>query len=264
MTAPPPVRGLRAAFVSLTRLPLGGFPYRDEDFAWAPAYAPVVGAVVGALGGATFALTVGAGPLAAALLALGITMLVTGGYHEDGLADTADALGGAIFDRERLLAILKDSRIGTYGALALVVSIGLRVALVAELAERRALGPTVAWSGAAALALAHVLGRVPPVWLMATMPYVTDEEHARSRPLARAAVPQALVATLLGVALVVTTIVLAPSAAYGVAAAFAALSLAAAVCAWRFHVRAGGVTGDFLGATEQVGEVTVLLVLALT
>ncbi|MEM9381746.1 MAG: adenosylcobinamide-GDP ribazoletransferase [Planctomycetota bacterium] len=263
MTAPPPVRGVRAAFVSLSRLPLGGFPYRDEDFAWAPAYAPLVGAIVGAAGGAAFALTAGAGPLVAALVALGATMLVTGGYHEDGLADTADALGGAIFDRARLLEILKDSRIGTYGALALVVSVGMRVALVAELAERRALGPTLAWSGAAALLLSHVLARVPPVWLMATMPYVTDEEHARSRPLARAAIPQALVATLLGVLAVVAAIVLAPSSAYGIAAAFAALSVAAAVCAWRFHVRAGGVTGDFLGATEQVGECAVLLALAL-
>ena len=103
MAFPPQVRGARAAFVFFTRLPLGGFPYRDEDYAWAPAHAPLVGAVVGGLGASAFVLTAGAGTTVAALVAVAVTAMVTGGFHEDGLADTADALSGAIFDRARLL-----------------------------------------------------------------------------------------------------------------------------------------------------------------
>ena len=132
--SPPAIRGARAAFVFLTRLPLGGYPCSDEAYAWAPAHGPLVGLVVGGLGATAAVLCLGAGAMPAVLVGLAVTMLVTGGFHEDGLADTADALGGAIFDRGKLLEILKDSRIGTYGALALVISVGLRAALLCELA----------------------------------------------------------------------------------------------------------------------------------
>jgi adenosylcobinamide-GDP ribazoletransferase len=180
-------------------------------------------------------------------------MFATGAFHEDGLADTADALGGAIFDRERLMEILKDSRIGTYGTVALVISIGLRAALIA------------AWGvhGAAAFVLSHVLGRVAPTWLMARMPYVTDPEHAKSRPIVKAQLSQAFVSTLYGAALVLAAWCWLPELGWGPAATFATVPAAAGLCAWRFHKRAGGVTGDFLGATEQICEMTVLLTLAL-
>lgn len=263
MPLPPPVRGARAAFVFLTRLPLGGYPYRDEDYAWAPAHGPLVGLVVGGIGGVVFALAFGAGPLPAALLALGATMLATGAFHEDGLADTADALGGAIFDRGRLLEILKDSRIGTYGAAALATSILLRAALVASVASATALHEDPRLSGAAALVVSHVLARVAPVWLMASMPYVTDEAHARSRPVVRAGLPQAVVATGAGALAVAAAVVLLPAAAPRFPVAYALLLPVALLCAWRFRRRAGGITGDFLGATEQVAECAVLLALAL-
>lgn len=253
MSLPAPIRGARAAFVFLTRLPAGGYPYRDEDYAWAPAHAPLVGLVVGAMGGATYWACMGAGFLPAAFLGIALTMLATGAFHEDGLADTADALGGAIFDRERLLEILKDSRIGTYGTVAVVTSIGLRASLIAE------------WGslGAAAFVLSHSLGRVIPTWLMATMPYVTDPEHAKSRPIVKAKISQALVSTGYGVAIVAAAWRFLPAFGWGPVLACAMVPAAAALCAWRFHRRAGGVTGDFLGATEQVAEMTVLLALAL-
>ncbi len=253
MTFPPPIRGARAAFVFLSRLPFGGYPYKDEDYAWAPAHAPLVGLVVGGLGALTYTLTLSAGPLPAALLGIAVTMMATGAFHEDGLADTADAMGGAIFDRERLLEILKDSRIGTYGTVALVASIGLRAALIAGFGKY----------GAAAFVLSHVLGRVAPTWLMATMSYVTDPEHAKSRPIVKAQAVQSVVATSYGlVAALVASLWIAP---FGWApwAALAVLPFVTALCAWRFHKRAGGITGDFLGATEQMGEMAVLLALAL-
>lgn len=263
MVLPPQIRGARAAFVFFTRLPLGGFPYRDEDYAWAPAHAPLVGAVVGGLGASAFVLTAGAGPTAAALVAVAVTALITGGFHEDGLADTADALGGAIFDRDRLLEILKDSRIGTYGALALVLSVGLRVALVAQLAASSVFGFQPAVAGAVALVISHVVARVAPTWLMAALPYVTDAAHARSRPVVRAARGQALVATLWALLFTGALAWRVPAAAPVLLPLLAVVPLVALSCAWRFHRRAGGITGDFLGATEQVGELAVLLCLAL-
>ncbi|MEM8713732.1 MAG: adenosylcobinamide-GDP ribazoletransferase [Planctomycetota bacterium] len=256
MKLPPSVRGARAAFVFLTRLPFGGFPYSDEDYAWAPAHGPLVGLVVGGIGAVVFALAFGAGAPAASILGLAATILATGAFHEDGLADTSDALGGAIFDRERLLVILKDSRIGTYGAVAVAITIGLRAALITDIG-------TAASSGAAAFIISHMLGRVAPTVLMTRMPYVTDKEHAKSRPIVRAGGAQALVAVTYGVAVVTASVWWLPD--FGLGPLYAALAMipATILCAWRFQRRAGGITGDFLGATEQVNEMTVLLVLAL-
>jgi len=129
----PELRGVRAAFVFLTRLPLGGHPYSAADRAWSAAHFPLVGVVVGGLTALALRLLWGVGPIAAVLLAFGVQLLITGAFHEDGLADTADALGGAS-TRERALEILKDSRVGTFGASALVISIVGRAALLATIA----------------------------------------------------------------------------------------------------------------------------------
>jgi adenosylcobinamide-GDP ribazoletransferase len=245
------VRALRAAVVFLTRVPAGGFPYRDAEWRWAPAWFPVVGASVGAVAGGVAWLAAGAGPLVAGALAVIASLLVTGAFHEDGLADTADALGGA-YDRDRLFAILKDSRIGSFGGAALVMSLVLRVALLARL------GP----AAPLALILAGAASRVPPVWLMAALPYVSAGEAARSRPVTRGGPLQAVVATALAAGVVgAAHAALSPVAAL----AMMGVSLAAAMlCGWRFHVRAGGITGDFLGATQQVAEAALLLALVLT
>jgi len=243
------VRGLRAAVVFLTRVPAGGFPYRDAEWRWAPAWFPLVGAAVGAVAGGVAWLAAGAGPLVAAALAVIASLLLTGAFHEDGLADTADALGGA-YDRDKLFAILKDSRIGSFGGAALVMSLVLRVALLARLGTAAPL----------ALMLVGAASRVPPVWLMAALPYVSTGD-ARSRPVTRGGPVQAVVATALGaLVLALARAALSPVAVL----AMVAVSLGAAMlCGWRFHVRAGGITGDFLGATQQVGEAALLLALVL-
>jgi adenosylcobinamide-GDP ribazoletransferase len=243
------VRGLPAAIVFLTRVPVGGFPYREAEWRWASAWFPLVGAATGALAGGVAWVAHPAGPWVAAVLAVIAALLITGAFHEDGLADTADALGGA-YDRERLFAILKDSRIGSFGAAALVMALLLRAALLARLEAAAPL----------ALVLAGAASRVAPVWLMAALPYVTGGA-SRSRAVARSGAPQALVATFLGAAVV--------AAAYrslSLPAALAMLAVtagAALVCGWRFHARAGGITGDFLGATQQVCECGLLLALVL-
>jgi adenosylcobinamide-GDP ribazoletransferase len=250
--APPYLRGARAAAVFLTRVPLGGFPYRDADWRWASAWFPLVGALVGGLGAEVFVLARAAGPTVAAALAVVTALLATGAMHEDGLADTADVLGGAT-DRDRLFAILKDSRIGVFGGAALTMSLLLRVALLArlDLAAPVALIVVAAWS------------RTAPVWLMARLPYVTPAQTARSTPLLAAAPTQAVVAT---VAAAAVTVVAAAAGGVPWAAVMLLPAITAAVslfAGWRFQVRAGGVTGDFLGATQQVSECALLLLLAL-
>jgi adenosylcobinamide-GDP ribazoletransferase len=245
------LRGLRASFAFLTRLPVGGFPFDAADLAWAPAYAPAVGLALGAaLGGVDYAL-LPLGNLAAATLVIGLSMLLTGAFHEDGFADTSDALGGGR-DRAHISSILKDSRVGTFGAAAVTISIVGRSALLAQL------GAASLW----ALPLAWCAARVGPVWLMAALPYVTRPDQARSALLIRVRWPQASLATgwLLAAALATTLLEWTSAARAG---ALIGVIIAVAVgTGWRYHRRAGGITGDFLGATEQLGEIGAMAVLA--
>jgi adenosylcobinamide-GDP ribazoletransferase len=237
-----PVRGARAAFIFLTRLPVGGFPYSDDDWRWAGAYFPLVGIVVGAMVACVDRLLLPLGAFAAALGAVAVSLLVTGAFHEDGFADTTDALGGG-FDREKVLLILKDSRIGAYGACALIVSIVGRTALLARL------GPQAAW----AVPLVAAVARVGPVWQIAALPYVASPA-SKSRGVARAGVSQASVATAWAVAAGLVAMMAGRFGALRVVAMFAAMAVVTLVSAWRYVRRVGGVTGDFLGATEQLCE----------
>lgn len=250
-----PLRSARAAFVFLTRLPLGGFPYSAGEWRWASAWFPLVGLVIGGACAAAWGLVAPLGPWVAAMSVLVLSVLLTGAFHEDGLADTADALGGAT-EREEVFVILKDSRIGAFGALALVTSIAFRLVLLAQLGGA---APASAFAAApAALLLAHGLARVGPVWLMVALPYASAKA-AKSGHVARAGAAQAAVATVVGVA-GAGAMAVVPGAigATGVFAAFAAMALATVLCGLRFRARAGGVTGDFLGATEQVNEIAIL------
>ena len=206
---------------------------------------PVVGTAIGLLGAGAYALAAALGlpPLAAALSALAVTAVMTGALHEDGLADSADGLfGGA--DRAQRLAIMRDSRSGTYGVLALVLTVGLRAAALAALGD--------AGRVAAALVAAHAAARGGfPLLLRALDPARADGLGATAgRPEAglawgAAALGGAIALIALGlgagiVALIVTG---------------AAMALVAGLA----RRRIGGYTGDILGAAEQVGEIVMLL-----
>ena len=249
------LRGARAAFVFLTRLPLGGFPYSAAEWRWASAWFPLVGLVLGGACAAVWGLVAPLGPWVAAMSVLVVSILLTGAFHEDGLADTADALGGAT-NREEIFVILKDSRIGAFGALALVTSVAFRLVLLAQLGG--AAGASGLVAAPVALLLAHGLARVGPVWLMGALPYASATA-AKSGHVARAGAAQAVVATAVGVAGAATVVATGAIGAPAALAAFAAMALATALCGLRFRARAGGVTGDFLGATEQVNEIAILV-----
>lgn len=246
-----PLRATRAAFVFLTRIPVGGRPFSAAEWRAAPAHFPAVGAAVALLAALVFALAAPAGPLTAGLLAVLASSAVTGALHEDGLADTADALGGPA-PPARVREILKDPRVGSFGALALVSSVLLRAALLAALAPA-VLGPLV---------LAHGLSRATPAVLLAELPYVTEPERSRSPGVSRAGRAEALGAVAWSGALVAAVLLTGTASPWGVALALTGLTAATALLARTFRRRVGGLTGDLLGAAQQVGECTVLLALA--
>lgn len=244
------LRGLRGAITFLTRVPVGGFPYTDAEWRWAAGWFPAVGLLVGCACAAVDLALLPAGPWPAAAASVIAGLLLTGAFHEDGLADTADAMGGA-YTRDRLLEILKDSRVGSFGAAALTMALLLRVACLA------ALGP----AAPAAIVVVHAWSRVPPIWLMRALPYVTSDAAARSRLVARPGDAQVLLATLCGGLVIVAAVGSALlTTTQGAALLLVGLAVAL-VGGWRFVVRVGGITGDFLGATQQVVEGLGLLAL---
>jgi adenosylcobinamide-GDP ribazoletransferase len=235
----------RLAFAFLTRLPFRAGAAPEPGALARAAWAfPLAGILVGVAGGIVFSLAdyLGLPVIAVALLAVAATVLITGGLHEDGLADTADGLGGA--GRDETLAIMRDSRSGAFGVLALVFSVGLRVACLAALGN--------AQNAVSALVAAHAVSRGLLPTLMLWLP------PARSEGLAAdAGQPTPPVATLAAfIALLVAMVALGTGRGI-IAMVFAAVAVAAlAILARR---RIGGTTGDVLGAAQQVGEIVVLL-----
>jgi adenosylcobinamide-GDP ribazoletransferase len=260
-------QALRLFFVALqflTRVPVPAWATAGFQASWlngCVAWFPAVGALVGGVGAVVLLLAGAAWPGAvAALLAVTATVVLTGAFHEDGLADTFDALGGAV-PRERALEIMKDSRIGSYGAAALGLGLALRVALLATLAAADA------WLAAQALVAAHLLGRMAAVGVMATLPYAGDVAHAKAKPLATSLARSTALGALAVALLLLAAVVAAyrPGQALGTAlAALAAVGgVVLAMRRW-LHRRLGGYTGDTLGASEQLGEIVVLMAWAAT
>ncbi|MEM9563224.1 MAG: adenosylcobinamide-GDP ribazoletransferase [Actinomycetota bacterium] len=239
------LRGLLGALQFLTRLPIHvTTPVPHQHVL---PWFPIAGAFIGLIVGGVAAVTVDAlGSTLAASLAVVTGLLVTGAFHEDGLADTADAFGGG-WTREQRLEILKDSRHGTYGVAALASSIVVRVAALAALA-----GPTVMVAAAVA---AHVLGRVAAVGALLVLPTAVDSGLGAGSAGAARRVPVAI-GMVGGVAISVGVIGWwALPAATGAALAIGAVGTLAVR-------KIGGTVGDVLGAIEQVAEAAVLIVIA--
>lgn len=242
------ITDLRIGVSLCTRLPVGSSETTGEgEVARASWTFPIAGLLVG-LGSALvywIAVRANAAPLPAAALALLATLLLTGAMHEDGLADTADGLGGKT--REQKLQIMRDSRIGTFGACALLISLLLRWSAIADIAEPRFV--------ATALISAHVSARACLPAFMHLVP------PARSDGLSGGAgqppFPSVIAALLLGV--ICLLFAFGPT---GTVVTLLMLLLAALVLA-RLAIRQfGGQTGDVLGAMEQIAETIVLVVAA--
>lgn len=236
-----------------TRLPVPAWVgHSTAELNAASRYFPAVGLLVGGIGAAVLLLAAQGWPLPlAVLLSMGATVWITGAFHEDGLADTADGLGGG-WRREDVLRIMKDSRTGSYGVVALAL------VLLGKFAALAALTPAAA---AAGLLAGHALSRWTAVSLMAAMPYARDDDQSKAKPLAtELSGPAWLVAGSFAVAglLVAALVVGWASVLFG-----SVLAVAITVALARlYRRRLGGYTGDCLGAAQQASELAFYLGLA--
>ncbi len=232
-----------------TRIPVPAWvPWSPERLNHAARYFPLVGWVVGGVGaGAFLALALVLPVSLAVILSMAVTIRLTGAFHEDGWADTCDGLGGG-WDKAQVLTIMKDSRIGSYGTVGMVLMLLAKAAALVELAAHGHLAV------AAALLAAHPLSRLASTSLIHWLPYVREDESSKSKPLARALRPGELAAAaLFGLT---PLALLAPLEALGALLAVAALTVWAARV---FLRRLGGYTGDLLGAAQQGTELACYL-----
>ena len=229
-----------------TRLPVPAWVGHSSEALNASArYFTAVGLLVGGIGALVY---LGAALLwpksVAVLLSMAATLYVTGAFHEDGLSDTADGLGGG-WEKLRILEIMKDSRVGSYGVVAIVLALLGKFTVLVALDD--ALLPFAMIAG-------HAVSRLCATALLAGMEYVREDALSKAKPLAtRLSVPALLMAA---------TFAVLPLAGLPPAKVLAGCVLAALVTWWlsRLFMRwLGGYTGDCLGATQQLSEIAFYL-----
>ena len=239
------LRDLAVAGTFLTRLPFRPTPPVDmADLGPAARVFPLIGILVGITGGAAVWLAAEAGlqPMVCAIIGLAATAWITGALHEDGLADFADGIGAR--DRTRRLAIMRDSRIGTFGVLALIFSIGLKAALLTGFHGSGLMA--VALIGAAAASRG-----VMPVVMFVLAPARAD---GLGRDAGRPTTLEMGTAALFSIAILVILFDWQPTLL-----ALALALISTALLGWLAQRRLGGYTGDVLGAVQQVAEVCILI-----
>ncbi len=247
---PPTVREWQAFWLAigfLTRIPmLIQIDYSQRLMNQSSLYFPLVGLLLGVCyAGAYTLLTLAFSPIISIILVVILHLWMTGAFHEDGLADSVDALGGG-YTIEKRLEIMKDSRIGTYGTVALVSALALKVALLAEVRS--------VWL---ALLAAPMVARLTPLLIMGYLPYVTDPDKSKSKPVAdgfsRARLAVAAAFTLcasLALTLYEPWILL-----------WGLCSTLGVALIWGGYLRSqlDGYTGDTLGASVVFSELVLLL-----
>lgn len=249
-------RDIAVALAFLTRIPaarLGPDPADTADLRRAVRVFPVAGALIGTVGGLVLLLgnALGLPPLASALIAIGTIAVGTGALHEDGLADTADGFGGGRTLAARL-AIMRDSRIGSYGALALIFSVVLKASLLA------AFLPLAPLSGVFALIAAETIGRAAIVYHWADQPPARPDGLAGSIGQPDEETRWMTLVLALAIGLVAGTAAAGPIAAL---VALAAVALATIGFGQTSRRLIGGHTGDTLGAVEQIAVLATLIAL---
>jgi len=242
---------VRLFFIALqffTRLPIPAWVgFEASWLQHAARYFPLVGCVVAAIAAGVYTLAALVLPApVAAVLSTAASIYATGAFHEDGFADTCDGLGGGM-TRERVLEIMKDSRIGAYGAIGIVGMLATKLSALALLPPRLAV---------AALFLAHPLSRLASSALIWRLDYVRGE--GKAKPLAQQMTHAEFAIAGASCALPVAALLASGWATPGAVLAAVAASLLAALWLGRkFVARLGGYTGDCLGAVQQVAEALV-------
>jgi len=244
---------VRLFFIALqffTRVPIPGWVGFEP--AWlqhASRYFPLVGLLVAAVVALVYGAAAWLWPApVAVLLSTAAGLYLTGAFHEDGLADMCDGFGGG-HTRARIMEIMKDSRIGSYGAVALVVTLGLKCTALSLLAPGQAIG---------ALLLAHPLSRLAAVSLIRSASYAKDEGKAKPMAQEMGAGEFAIAAACA----LLPALVLGACQVLAWPAIGAAIGASAVVAWWLrglFVRHIGGYTGDCLGAVQQASEVAIYL-----
>jgi adenosylcobinamide-GDP ribazoletransferase len=236
------------ALMFMTRLPVGkGYVFRSEDLPRSAVYFPVVGVMIGSLAGLVLLCSEPFfPPVVAVLFCMGTTVLLTGALHEDGLADAMDGLLGGKETRQRL-EIMRDSRLGSYGALALWFSLTAKAFVLTSLLEEGVL------KAVTALIVAQGLGRAATVALLFSHPYVRSDQ-SKASPFGNAVtLKEALLASIFPVLL--SFVLLGNKSVLALIAAAAGTWAAGRY----FQKKIGGITGDCLGAASQLIELVCYL-----
>ncbi len=243
------LRTFLAAIQYFTRIPVPAWVGHAPDrLAQTTRYLPAVGLVVGLVAAAILWLSAHLLPVGiAVILSIAAGIMLTGAFHEDGLSDFADGLAGS--SKERALAIMKDSRVGVYGVITLVLALLLKYETLVSLAGKHSAG-----YAAVALIAGHAISRAIAVSIMLTLPYARTDNSSKAKPAIKEfGYQSALVA--LPVAILVLGLLLAAGAQFHSLIAALAVGLMVRIyLAWQFEKRLGGYTGDCLGATQQLSE----------
>lgn len=248
-------RLLATAIMFLTRIPVGGAGSGDpDDLAASTQYFPLVGIIIGLAVSVVYWLTqlVWSNELAV-ILSMVFAILITGGFHEDGLADTADSTGA--WTKERKLEVMRDSRNGTYGGLALIFALLLTAFALIDIANHSLTNGSTLKTVVMCLTLAHVLGRWSSLALIYTTQYARDD--AANKVFVDGVNRQrVIIGTLTSLAvLVISFTVSVPSTLAAVLVTFLNIAL---LRRW-FMKSIGGITGDCLGAANKIVEISVYL-----
>jgi adenosylcobinamide-GDP ribazoletransferase len=236
------IKVLFTAIMFYTRIPVPkSTGFSNDNLNKSSKYFPLVGIIVGGVGAVSF---IGSNYLlstqTSVLLSILSMIMLTGAFHEDAIADFCDGFGGG-YTKKRILEIMKDSQIGTYGAVSLIVLIVLKVLLLSEINPKQI--PFV-------IIAAHALSRVNPIILMYTSKYIRDDDSSKSKPVGeKKSVGVLIIAILLGIVpMFFLPYVVAPLIAI-------TLILIMLYHRYYIHKKIGGYTGDILGALQQFSEI---------
>ncbi|WP_448546904.1 adenosylcobinamide-GDP ribazoletransferase [Thalassotalea fusca] len=246
------------AVMFFTRIPVGrNVPYSAQRLNQSSRYFALVGVVVAIVFILSYQLALTVWPNdVAMLLAMIASFLVTGGFHEDGLADAADGIGGGMTVDKRL-SIMKDSRIGTYGVLALFSVVLLKYQLLLALS----VATQLTWGFIASVVIAHCLSRAIAGSLIFNTAYVTKQDASKSKPLAEQQSKTELV-ILLATGLLPLTLFIFNGNFWSLIATLLAVLIVFRTFARRWLInKIGGITGDCLGAVQQIAELIIYFVL---
>ena len=251
---------LLVAIQFLTRLSVPPFKhYNPQWLHQSSRHFPAVGLLVGLLCAGVFWLgNLLFTPLVAAVLSTAFGIKLTGAFHEDGLADSCDGLGGGL-TRERTLTIMKDSRLGTYGVLGLVSALLLKISLLTSMPIPMAV---------IALIIGHTASRLLCISLLSLLPYGGEIEHAKAKPMAQQLTPiQGLYSSGWLILAIILVALIFPNTMQQIGLAQWLLAFILALIATDYmrrllRRRLDGYTGDGLGATQQLSEIAIYIGLA--